>query len=327
MANDLSYHELLRSLEGLTVRRVLSSANGWLVDVDGPRSATCPHCAMPSRSRHSSYRCRLQDLPLQGVSVTLDLRVGRWRCHTPQCQRRIFTERLPGVLEPYARQTKLLAETRTVVSRALGGRPGARLLWRLGMPVSRHTLLRQLKQAARHSAPPTVRVLGVDDWAWKKGMSFGTILVDLERNEVVDVLPTRSAEVLSVWLSQHPGVEILGRDRQGEYAEGARQGAPDAVQVADRFHLQLNLRQAVERALAVQRQHLRLPASSVALPATSRPALAEEAPQDRWMRVRSRVCQQEAEAAWQRRQQQLELFETVRGMKAAGLYVSQIAAH
>lgn len=194
------------------------------------------------------------------------------------------------------------------------------------MPVSRHTLLRQLKQAARHSASPTVRVLGVDDWAWKKGMSFGTILVDLERNEVVDVLPTRSAEVLSLWLSQHPGVEILGRDRQGEYAEGARQGAPDAVQVADRFHLQLNLRQTVERALAVQRQHLGLPASSVALPATSRPALAEEAPQDRWMPVRSRVCQQEAEAAWQRRQQQLELFETVAGDESRGT-VRQIAAH
>lgn len=177
MANDLSYQELLRGLEGLRVRSVLSSANGWLVEADGPKSAICPHCARPSRSRHSSYRRRLRDLPLRGVSVTLDLRVGRWRCRTPQCQRRIFTERLPGVLEPYARQTKLLAETRTVVSRALGGRPGARLLWRLGMPVSRHTLLRQLKRAAaRHSSPPTVRVLGVDDWAWKKGMSFGTIL-------------------------------------------------------------------------------------------------------------------------------------------------------
>jgi transposase len=324
MANDLSYQELLRGLEGLRVRSVLSSANGWLVEADGPKSAICPHCARPSRSRHSSYRRRLRDLPLRGVSVTLDLRVGRWRCRTPQCQRRIFTERLPGVLEPYARQTKLLPETRTVVSRALGGRPGARLLWRLGMPVSRHTLLRQLKRAAaRHSSPPTVRVLGVDDWAWKKGMSFGTILVDLERNEVVDVLPTRSAEVLSVWLSQHPGVEILGRDRQGEYAEGARQGAPDAVQVADRFHLQLNLRQAVERALAVQRQHLRLPAASVTPPATSTPALAEEGPKLRPMRVRSHVCQQEAEAARQRRQQQLELFETVREMKAAGLYVNR----
>ena len=172
--------------------------------------------------------------------------MGRCRCRTPVCRRQIFTERVAGVLVPYAQQTNRLAETGTLVGRALGGRPGERLLNRLGMPVSRHTLLRRVKRAARNAVlPEVVRVVGVDDWAWSKGKAFGTILVDLERRQVIDVLPTRSAQALSEWLRQHPEVVVVGRDRQGVYAEGARRGAPQALQVADRFHLLLNLRQAV----------------------------------------------------------------------------------
>jgi transposase len=125
-----------------------------------------------------------------------------------------------------------------LVGRALGGRPGQRLSSRLGMPASRHTLLRQVTRAARDSVSPNViRVLGVDDWAWSKGRSYGTILVDLERCKVIDLLPTRSAGALRSWLVQHPEVLVISRDRQGVYAEGANCGAPQAVQVADRFHL------------------------------------------------------------------------------------------
>jgi transposase len=119
---------------------------------------------------------------------------------------------------------------------------------RLGMPLSADTLIRRVKGAARWSAlPRVIRVLGVDDWAWCKGQTFGTILVDLERSQVVDLLPTRSAESFGEWLAQHPEVTTVSRDRQGVYAEGARRGAPEAVQVVDRFHLVLNLTQAVER--------------------------------------------------------------------------------
>jgi transposase len=169
--------------------------------------------------------------------------------------RQIFTERVASVLIPHAQQTNRLAEIRMLVGRALGGRAGQRLLSRLGMPASRHTLLRQVTRAARCSSLPNViRVVGIDDWAWTKGQSFGTILVDLERSEVADLLPTRSAKVLSEWLAQHPEVVVVSRDRQGVYAQGARRGAPEAVQVADRFHLMLNLRQAVERELALQRR-------------------------------------------------------------------------
>ena len=179
----------------------------------------------------------------------LKLQLARWRCRTPECGYQIFTERLPSVIAPRARYTNRLTETGIAVGRLLGGRPSQRLLSRLGILVSRHTVLRRVKQAVHQSAPrKEVRVVGIDDWAWKKGQSFGTILVDLENREVVDLLPIRSAKAVSAWLKQHPKVAVIARDRQGLYAEGARCGAPGAVQVADRFHLILNLRQAVERA-------------------------------------------------------------------------------
>jgi len=168
-----------------------------MVEAEGQRSAICPSCGVASHSRHSRYWRQVKDLALQGTAVTLKLRMGRWGCRTPVCQRQIFTERVAGVLVPYAQQTNRLAETGTLVGRALGGRPGERLLNRLGMPVSRHTLLRRVQRAARNAlVPEVVRVVGVDGWAWSKGKSFGTILVDLERRQVTDVLPTRSAQAL-----------------------------------------------------------------------------------------------------------------------------------
>ena len=238
MAKELSYKELFPDLKDLALRNVMQTERGWVVEAEGVSSAACPDCGMASHSRHSRYWRQLRDLSMQGRSVTINLQLGRWRCRNSDCARQVFTERVSNVLIPHARQTNRLAEIRMLVGRALGGRPGQRLLSRLGMPASRHTLLRQVTKAARDSGlQPKVRVLGVDDWAWSKGQSFGTILVDLERSEVADLLPTRSAKALSDWLAQHPEVVVVTRDRQGVYAQGARRGAPEARQVADRFHL------------------------------------------------------------------------------------------
>jgi transposase len=303
----------------------VQTMKGWLVEAEGSSRALCPRCGMASRSRHSRYWRRLKDLPLQGASVTIKLRLGRWRCRNRKCERKIFTERVPGVLVPHAQQTVRLGEIRMLVGRGLGGRPGQRLMSRLGMAASRHTLLRQVIRAARGCAlTDVIRVVGVDDWAWSKGQSFGTILVDLERGEVVDLLPTRSADALCEWLTQHPEVVVVSRDRHGIYAEGARRGAPEAVQVADRFHLMLNLRQAVERELAVQRRHLRVtPRSTPALPPAPRMEVAKS--QSREVQVSSSVWKQQTEAARQGRQEKLELFQMIRRMQASGLKVSQIA--
>jgi transposase len=196
---------------------------------------------------------------------------------------------------------------------------------RLGIQVSADTLIRQVKRAARLPAlPQLIRVLGVDDWAWCKGQTFGTILVDLERRQVVDLLPTRSADSLGEWLAQHPEVTTVSRDRQGVYAEGARRGAPEAVQVADRFHLVLNLTQAVERELAVNRRQLRI--ASPSAPELPSSPTEEVKSQTNQIRVRSSIVMQQMEVAQQRRQQKLELFRTIKQMRAAGMKVSQIAS-
>jgi hypothetical protein len=169
-----------------------------------------------------------------------------------------------------------------------------------------------------------IRVLGVDDWAWCKGQTFGTILVDLKRSQVVDLLPSRSADSFGEWLAQHPEVTTVSRDRQGVYAEGARRGAPKAVQVADRFHLVLNLTQAMERELAVNRRHLRI--SSLSAPALPLSPTTEEVKiQTEQIRVRSSTVLLQMEVARQRRQQKLELFGTIKQMRAAGMKVNQIA--
>ena len=222
---------------------------------------------MAKKLSYKELLSNLRDLPMQGASVTLKVQLGRWRCRSRQCLRQIFTERVEGVMLPHSQQTNRLSEVHRPVGRALGGRSGQRLLKRLGMPSSRHTLLRQVIKASGSVWQPAIRVVGVDDWAWRKGQSFGTILVDLERSEVVDLLPTRSAKELGEWLAQHPEVKVVSRDRQGVYAEGVRAGAPRARQVADRFHLTLNLRQAVKRELAVRRSFLRFtPQSTPVVP-------------------------------------------------------------
>ena len=131
-----------------------------------------------------------------------------------------------------------------------GRSPAERLLRRLGMPQGDDRILRHLKRHAAAVPHGVIRVAGIDDWSWRRGTRYGTVVVDLERRAVVDVLPDRSAATMTAWLQAHPSVEVVSRDRCGLYAQAARQGAPQALQVADRFHLVQNLRLAIERQLS-----------------------------------------------------------------------------
>jgi transposase len=180
--------------------------------------------------------------------VILKLQVGRWRCRNEQCARKTFVERLSGTAIPFARRTSRVADLVRLFGHAAGGRVSERLLVRLALPASDTTILRQLKRHASAAHPPQpIRVVGIDDWSWRKGATYGTIIVDLERRTVVDVQPRRSVEETARWLQRHPEIEIVSRDRCGLYAQGTRQGAPKARQVADRFHLLQNLRDSIEQ--------------------------------------------------------------------------------
>ena len=241
--NDLAARLLPSPLQ---VETLTLEDHGLTLDVKVPTpTAPCPTCAQSATRVHSDYRRTLADLPWATRPVGLSLQVRRFFCDTPSCPRQTFTERVPTVARPYAHTTNRVRQAQCDTGLALGGAAGARQLARQGLPGSRQTVLRRVR-AYQPASPPAPRVIGIDDWAYRKGRRYGTIVVDLERGGPVDLLEDRLAETVAAWLRAHPEVTVVARDRADAYASGVTQGAPDAVQVADRWHLLKNLREAVE---------------------------------------------------------------------------------
>ena len=288
-------------------------------------TTSCPVCGHATSRVHSRYRRTVADLPWQGLAVRLDLQVRRWFCANPACARQIFAERLPTVVAPYARRSARLATVVEALALALGGEAGARLLATLGTPLSADTLLNVTRHVTRPD-PPAPRVIGIDDWSWRRGHRFGTIIVDLERHTVVDLLPDRTVDSAVAWLAAHPQITTIARDRAWVYAEAAARGAPQARQVADRWHLLHNLAEVLEEFLLHHQAALREAARDPVPPAAG--AAQALAPGDPGPLTPTRPRQGQerlAEAQQQRHARLVEQYETIRRLHAAGADVADIA--
>jgi transposase len=209
----------------------------------------CPLCGQRSTRVHSHYTRKVAEIPSGGFCVQLLIQVRKCFCENATCPRKIFTERFAAFVKPWARMTTRLCQVIQAIGLATGGRLGVRLGDHLGIHTSRMTIVRRVMNLPPEPAE-TVSCLGIDDFSFRRGRIFGTVLVNLEEHRVMDLLPDRQAETATTWMKTHPEITHVSRDRGSEYASAASAGAPQAIQVADRFHVAKNLSEAVQQLLA-----------------------------------------------------------------------------
>jgi len=203
-------------------------------------TASCPSCGTASSRIQSRYTRTLHDLPSIGRPLRLIMQVRRFFCKNRTCVQNIFVERLPDLCHPYAQRTKRLQQALGGLGLKIGGQAGADCGSELGISGSRDTILRLIRKS-EPSAQQEPHVIGLDDWAWKRRLRYGTLICDLEQGLPIDLLPDCTAETVSAWLQNHPTIKIVSRDGSSEYASAIKKGAPQARQVSDRWHVTKNL--------------------------------------------------------------------------------------
>lgn len=279
--------------------------------------AACPRCDQRSKRVHSRYARQMADLPWHGVAVKLYLRVRKFFCENALCSQKIFTERLADVVRPYGRQTIRLERVLRYIGFVSGGEEGARISRELNAPVSADAMIRGIRapKPRRMSAP---RVLGIDEFAFRKGYRYGTILVDLERRDVIELLPDRNPDTVALWLKGQPQIEIISRDRSNSFTEAANRGAPHASQVADRWHLVKNIGEALTRLVYRNSKLLREATQSeqTAPVVVESESKADELPAD---------LSKAQKQAGERRERRLDRYNEIIRLRAAGAKIREIA--
>jgi transposase len=305
--------------EGLEITSVSDTTEEVVVRVTSYRATSvCPLCSVPSSAIHSYYRRKPLDLPCVGRPIRLLLTVKKFFCREMSCPRKIFTERLADLIEVSSRLTKRLRSAVQEIGFATCGKGGERLSSKLGIRISDTTLLWSLFLVPVLSSA-TVEVIGIDDWAWRKGQRYGSIIVDLQSHKILDLLPERTTESVIAWLEAHKEVEVVSRDRGGTYVDGATQGAPLAVQVADRWHLMKNMGDAVEAYLI--RARVRIPEAPPPISAPeeeAKPEVAEMTPS---------TLSHRAELSQQRLLQRQEICQQAKDLREKGWSIHAIAKH
>jgi transposase len=235
--------------QGMLIDQVEQTNSQLIVKVISTRTeAACPGCGCPSEHVHSQYQRTVHDTPCAGRNIVLQLRVRKFFCLQLCCPRKVFAERFPDLVQPWARVSNRLLEELKAVGLSASAEVSERLAPRLGMQVKAPTLLRYLRTIPPPSDSP-VRVVGIDDFALRRGDSYGTILVNIETGKPLDLLADRTAEAVFPWLKSHQEIEVVSRDRASAYADAGKRALPHAIQVADRYHLVQNLREHLQRFL------------------------------------------------------------------------------
>ncbi len=313
--------------EGLEVIRMeMMETVLTITAVSTQKNPCCPLCGTPASRVHSRYTRRIADLPCSGQPLRIQLQVRKCFCAVSTCARKIFAERLTPFVDAFARVTQRLFQIVQVVGLATGGRLGVRVTDRLGIETSRHTILRRI-MALPTEPVGEVTQIGIDDFSFRRGRKFGTIIVDLQTHKMLDVLPDRTTDTSATWMAAHPELDIVSRDRGGDYAAAARKAAPQATQTADRFHLMKNLTEAVELTLARCRAEIRKAAYD-ALPEEERKVVdplalpLEPISLENWKPAPDPCTERERLT---RQAQRQDRYEQVHALQAQGLGNKEIA--
>lgn len=285
-------------------------------------TAACPSCDVPATRIHSRYLRTVADLPWADRPVLYQLAVRKFFCDTRTCPRKIFTERLPALVAPWARRTMRLARAQQQIGLTMGGAAGARLAAALTMPASRDVLLTLVRRTLL-APPPATTAIGLDDWALRKGHTYGTVLIDLLTRRPIELLPDRTMERVRDWLQAHPTITIVSRDRATAYAEAARLGAPQAQQVADRWHLLKNLSATVRQVLERYRTAITDCLRPAQLPAAAAPRPLVAAPDQGDPPRPPRHVEQRRVVQAQRQQR----YEEIHRLRTQGWSVRAIGRH